>query len=225
MLHRLAPLAAILLLAGCTGLATLSDVTAPRDLYDLTPKSSFESGLPSVSAQLVVEEPTAAGGLNTDRIAVKPNPYEVQYFADSRWVDRAPLLVQTLLVESFENTGRVTSVGRQAIGLTSDYTVLTDLREFQARLGPRGADDLVAQVQLNMKIVKEPLGLIIASESFGAEARADSAAMLDVVEAFDEALGRSMKGAVEWAVRRIGENSAGSRESSGAALGEPDPAG
>lgn len=209
MLHRLAPLAAALLLAGCSGLATLSQVTAPRDLYDLTPKSTFDGGLPRVSAQLVVEEPTAAGGLNTDRIAVKPNAFLVQYFPDARWVDRAPLLVQTLLVESFENTGRVTSVGRQAIGLTSDYTLLTDLREFQARLG-RGEDDLVAQVQLNMKIVREPLGLIIASESFGGEAQARSGSMLDVVEAFDEALGKAMQDAVEWTVRRIDEAGRGS---------------
>jgi len=204
-LTRLGALGAILLLAGCTGLATLTAVTKPKDLYELTPKSSYDSMLPQIDAQLVVEEPTAAAGLNTDRIAVKPNPFAVQYFPESSWVDRAPLMVQTLLVESFENTGKVRSVGRQAIGLTADYTLLTDLREFQARLAPEQGGGIIVQVQLNMKIVEEPRGFIIASESFGHESPAASAEMLDVVRAFDEALGKTMRAAVDWTVLRISE--------------------
>ena len=120
---------------GCAGLTTLNNVTRPVALYSLTPKSTYDPDLPAILAQLVVEEPTAAGAVNTTRIAVRPNPYQVQYFPDARWVDRAPLLVQTMLVESFENTGKVAAVGRQAIGLSSDFTLVTDLREFQAELG------------------------------------------------------------------------------------------
>ncbi|MBK0398272.1 membrane integrity-associated transporter subunit PqiC [Limibaculum sp. M0105] len=200
LLNRFGALGAALLLSGCTGLATLNAVTTPKDLYELTPKSSYDPGLPQLNAQLVIEEPTAAAGLNTDRIAVKPNPFAVQYFPKSGWVDRAPLMVQTLLVESFENTGKVRSVGRQAIGLSADYTLLTDLREFQARLVPNGGSDILVQVQLNMKIVEEPRGVIIASESFGFETPAASGEMLDVVAAFDEALGKTMRSAVDWAV-------------------------
>ena len=121
-------------LAGCTGLATLKSVTEPTDLYDLTPKSTYSADLPKVEAQLVVEEPTAASAVDTDRIAVRPNDFQVQYFPRARWVDRAPALVQTMLVESFENTGKVAAVGRQAIGLSADFTLVTDLREFQAEV-------------------------------------------------------------------------------------------
>jgi cholesterol transport system auxiliary component len=190
-------------LSGCAGLATLTSVVTPKDLYEVTPKSTYDSDLPTVTSQIVVEEPTAAGGLNTDRIAVKPNPYLVQYFPESSWVDRAPLLVQTLLIESFENTGKVGSVGRQAIGLTSDYTVLTDLREFQAQSGAEASDPLTVVVQINMKLVREPQGVIVASSSFGSEVEVESNEILDVVGAFDRALGRVMRDAVDWAVREI----------------------
>ncbi|MDH3667839.1 MAG: ABC-type transport auxiliary lipoprotein family protein [Paracoccaceae bacterium] len=206
---RLSPLRLVLAagavsaLMGCEGLTTLKTVTQPTDLYDLTPKSTFDPSLPTISAQVVVEEPTAASSVNTDRIAVKPNPYQVQYFPDASWVDRAPLLVQTMLLESFENTGKVGAVGRQAIGLNADYTLVTDLREFQARSDTDGSAALEIVVQLNMKIVQEPRGLIVASRSFAYEAPSPTTQMTDVVEAFDVALGKTMGRAVDWAVRQI----------------------
>ena len=191
------------LVSGCTGLATLKTVTEPTDLYDLTPKSTYPDDLPSITAQVVVEEPTAASSVNTDRIAVKPNPFQVQYFPNARWVDRAPLLVQTLLLESLENTGKVGAVGRQAIGLSSDYTLVTDLREFQALRGTTEESPLTVIVQLNIKIVREPRGLIVASQSFASDVVAPSTQMADVVQAFDVALGRTMGQAVDWAIRQI----------------------
>ncbi|HUF85946.1 MAG TPA: ABC-type transport auxiliary lipoprotein family protein [Thermohalobaculum sp.] len=193
------------LLAGCAGLAALGAVTAPVDLYLLTPKSTYDPDLPQVTAQIVVGEPTAASSVNTDRIAVKPNAYQLQYFPDARWVDRAPLMVQSRLVESFENTGRVTSVGRQAIGLNADFSLISELREFQAEMGADPDAPLTVQVRLNIKIVKEPQGVIFASESFASQAETVSDDLGDVVAAFDEALGRTMKEAVQWTVRQIAE--------------------
>jgi len=190
-------------LAGCTGLATLKSVTEPTDLYDLTPKSTYSADLPKVEAQLVVEEPTAASAVDTDRIAVRPNDFQVQYFPRARWVDRAPALVQTMLVESFENTGKVAAVGRQAIGLSADFKLVTDLREFQAEVGGDDQAALSVLVHLNMKIVQEPRGLIVASRSFKERVEVGSDDMIAVVTAFDRALGRTMAQSVDWAVREI----------------------
>ncbi len=190
--------------AGCTGLESLSRATEPVELYDLTPKSTYAPSLPAIAAQIVVEEPTAASSVNTDRIAVKPDAYTVQYLPVARWVDRAPLLVQTLLLESFENSGKVRAVGRQAIGLTSDFTLVSDLREFEALTAhddPGGLLEVL--VQINIKIVQEPEGLIVGSESFMGRVRAASADTLNVVAAFDEALGRAMGDAVDWTIREI----------------------
>jgi cholesterol transport system auxiliary component len=204
--YRAAFLAAsVVSVTGCAGLDTLRSVTEPTDLYDLTPKSTYAADLPAIAAQIVIEEPTAASSVNTDRIAIKPNPFQVQYFPQARWVDRAPLLVQTMLVESFENTDKVAAVGRQAIGLSSDFTLLTELREFQAVVGDGANGSISVIVQLNMKIVQEPLGLIVASRSFVREEPAASNDMLAVVAAFDIALGKTMGQTVDWAVRRIAE--------------------
>ena len=190
-------------LSGCTGLDTLTRVTTPTDLYDLTPKSTYDPALPEIQAQLVIEEPTAAGAVNTDRIAVRPTPYKGQYFPGVRWVDRAPPLVQTMLLESFENTGKVAAVGRQAIGLNADFTLVTDLREFQAELSDGAGQPLTVVVHLNMKIVREPQGQIVASRSFKQKVPATSDDMEVIVAAFDKALGKAMGEAVDWTVREL----------------------
>jgi len=203
-------LAAALALSGCAGFQQITAVTTPAELYTLTPKSSFDPATPQVAAQLVVEEPTAASGVSTDRIAVMPNPLRMQYFPVARWVDRAPLMVQTLLLESFENSGRIAAVGRSAVGLRADYSLVTDLREFQARL-PEGAapgDIVEVLVRLNIKIVDSRTDRIVGSRSFEDREPSASNAMLDVAMAFDGALGTVMRRAVEWTLATVAEREA-----------------
>ena len=185
-------------LGACTNL--LPGQGAPPRLYTLSPKSIFDPDLPRVDWQLVVEVPVAAGGLETTRIALKSDPIELQYFADARWAEAAPSLVQTLVVESFENTGKIVAVGRQAIGLRSDFNLKSELREFQAEYFD-GADVPVIRVTVNAKVIRQPRCEIIASETFQHEAPASGESMSAVIAAFDDALGKVLKHIVEWTLR------------------------
>ncbi|MFA3918424.1 ABC-type transport auxiliary lipoprotein family protein [Ruegeria hyattellae] len=192
-------------LGGCASLSGLSQATKPSNLYALTPKSTFSKNLPRLSQQIVVEEPTATAAVNTDRIAVQPNVFEVQYLPRSRWVDRAPLIIQALMIESYENTGKVAAVGRSAVGLRSDYNVITDLREFQAFQvsDEPGDDSLRVVVRLNIKLVDAVEDTILASRSFEEVAISADDDPLTLVTAFDQALGNAMKDSVEWSIRTI----------------------
>ena len=182
--------------SGCGGV--ISELTGPpTDLYTLTPKSTFSSGLREVEWQLVVEEPIASGGLNVQRIALRTHPTELKYFAQANWTERAPRMVQTLLVESFENSGAIIAVGRQAIGLRSDYNLKSELREFQAEYLD-GASTPTVRVRLNAKLIRQPQRAIIGSENFEAVQQATGTDMRAIVAAFDEALGKVLRQTVEW---------------------------
>lgn len=184
-----------LALSGC-GLAGLAG--PPPDLYVLSPKSTFPPDLPSVQWQLVVEEPAAARGLDTDRIVISPTDLEVKYFSGAAWADRAPKMVQGLLIQSFENSKKIVSVGRQQLGLKSDFVLKSELREFQAELrsdGPR------VRVRLNCKLVRPLEGIILASQTFEAIKQAKSDKLADVVPEFDDALGTVLKRAVTWTIQ------------------------
>ncbi|QDO99169.1 hypothetical protein FNB15_18655 [Ferrovibrio terrae] len=188
--------AAALPLTACGGLIPQAP---PSNIYNLSPKTTFPDSLPRVDWQLVVEEPYAAGGLDSHKIAIYTNPYEVKYYAEARWAERAPRMVQTLLVESFENTGRIVAVGRQSVGLRSDFNLKSDLREFQAVLKEGQAAPEVIIV-LQVKLIAQPRQQIVASATFERRAVAKSAGILNVVEAFDDALGKILRDTVAWAM-------------------------
>ncbi|MBL9097581.1 MAG: membrane integrity-associated transporter subunit PqiC [Alphaproteobacteria bacterium] len=176
----------------------------PPDLYVLSPKSTFADDIPMVTWQLVVEEPSTAKGIDTDRIAIAPSPLEVKYFGGSRWADRAPRMMQQLLIQSFENTKKIVSVGRQSIGLRSDFVLKTELREFQAEKTPEGGT--IVRVRMNVKLVRPALGQIVASESFESVKPAESESVPDIVQSFDDAVGAVLKRSVTWTMKAGEEN-------------------
>lgn len=188
-------------LAGCEGL--LPGLGGPPpDLYTLTPKTTFTEALPLVDKQIVIEEPIASGGLNNARIALRTKPIELQYFARSAWTERAPRMVQTLLVESFENTRKIVAVGRQAVGLRSDYNLKSELREFQAEYF-NGAKAPLVRVRLNAKLVRQPRRNIVASTNFEATAQAAGEDIDSIILAFDDALGKVLRRTVEWTLLSV----------------------
>ncbi|MGH7006368.1 MAG: ABC-type transport auxiliary lipoprotein family protein, partial [Alphaproteobacteria bacterium] len=182
----LLPAALALGASACQGLIPGATRDPPR-LYELSPKSTFDTGLPAVRSQLVVETPEAAAGLTTSRIAVKQKPTTLDYYARSEWTDLAPRLVQTKLIESFENTRKIVGVGREGSGLRSDYVLKSELRHFEAQLYDSAKPKI--DIVINVKLVKMPEREIVANRSFERTHDAENADIDQLVTAFDEALG------------------------------------
>ena len=187
-------------LVACVNPLDLVSVEPPR-LFDLTPKSTFDSDLPKVDARITIDVPTAAAGLNTARIAVKPTPTQFEYYARAQWVDVVPVMTQTLLLESFDNSESINVLGRGAYGLRADYGLVVNIREFQAEYEDLGAPDV--QVRFQARLVEMPRRKTIASTSVVGLASSKSKKMNDIVIAFDEAFGRASKDLVTWTLRRI----------------------
>ena len=196
----MAALLCTLLLAGCANVIPGRGV--PPKLFSLSPKSTYSAGLPTVNWQLVVEVPITAETLDTARIALSRDRYTLDFYGNARWAERAPMMIQTLLVESFENTEKIVAVARQATDLRADYVLKTDLREFQAELSGDGRPTV--RVRINAKLVKMPERIIIASFKSERAVEAESSNLIDVVRAFDTSLGKVLKQVVEWALMAPG---------------------
>jgi len=202
-LARIAAVASMtgLSVAACTGNLLPGAANDPPKLYILTPKNTFKSDLPKVDWQLTIALPIADAALNTARIALRQNPISLEYYARANWVDTAPQMIQTLLVESFENTSKIVSIGRQSVTLRADYSLLTDLREFQAEYISEGPPRV--RVRLNAKLVRMPQRTIVATETFEALVPSASFDLEAVVSAFDVALGRTLKRIVQWSLTAV----------------------
>ena len=147
-----AGMGAVALLPGCASF--LAKVDQPPNLFRLTPKSTFGDDLMPVPWQLVVDQPYAAAAINSARIALMHNPIQIEYYARANWTDRAPDMVQGLIVESFENSGLISSVGRQSAGLRSNFVLLPELREFQAEY--LNGTPPIAHIRINVKLIAMP---------------------------------------------------------------------
>lgn len=191
-------LLAVGLMTGCAAL----NPTAPS-LYTLTPGTVAESGLPRVSWQLLVEPPAASAGIDTPRIAVTRSATALDYFAGVSWADRAPNMVQGLIVQSFEDSRRIVSVGRDSAGLRSDFVLKTELRDFQAEF--TGTDATVpdqVRVRLSAKLVAMPSRTIEAGDTFDAVVPVRGTDFTDVIAAFNAAFGQVQGALVDWTLRR-----------------------
>ncbi len=202
-LLRFAALALVPAATSCTGL--IPGTGAPPQLYVLMRKTTFPADLPKVSRQLLVDTPIAPAEIDTARIALTRSPTTIDYFADAAWSDRAPAMVQSLLIESFEQTGKILSVARDSAVLRADYILMPELRRFEARYENGEAPPTVL-VRLLVRLIKMPERLIIGEDI--AEARETAAAnnMDAIVEAYNEALGSVMKRLVTWTLRSMSED-------------------
>ncbi len=188
---------ALTLLSGCGAFTAVSEASAQRDAYTLSPATGA-SAPTTGSGHLVVELPSSAGALANDRILIKPVAFQAQYLPDAQWSEPAPALVQTLLVTSFQNLGGFRLVGRTGAGLMPDYTLMTELQEFHAQPVGAEAEPLDVRVSAMMTLIRESDRRIIATRRFAATARVQSDETTDVVRGFDSALRQVLGEAVVW---------------------------
>jgi cholesterol transport system auxiliary component len=179
------------LLGGCGSKAN-------SDTFDLSITPSGQ-GVSARNRQILVPEPTALKLLNSEQVVVRVSASEIQYLADSRWGDRLPAIVQSKLVEAFENSGRLGGVGKPGQGLAIDYQVVTDIRAFEVTAGsPR-----LANVEISAKILNDRNGTVRAQNVFKATAPVSGAENRDFIEALDRAFAKVGAEIVDWSLKSM----------------------
>jgi len=218
MAHRLGVGRAALLCIVLAGVAACAGALTPTParLFTLTAAERFDPALPQGNFQLLVETPVASAALDTPRIAVERTPTSIDYLADATWTDRAPAMVQGLIVRSFEESGKIVSVGRDTAGLRSDLVLRVELRDFQAQYSsPNLGNPDRVRVRLSAKLVAMPRRTIEAGEMFEAVAPVQDGGIDGVVTAFNAAFKQVMEQMVAWTLRTGGAITAAGASGSG----------
>jgi cholesterol transport system auxiliary component len=210
-----------LMLAGCS-LPNFEEIIGPPDplqLYVLRPTwppQPAQPAGPPLRWQLSVAVPEAPASLDSARIALNPTPNTFDYYANASWIDRAPLLLQSLLLEGFGNTGRVAAT-RDTVGLAADYVLYTDLRAFQAQYEnlvlpppvPEGEEPPPVPpgpaprvlVNLEARLMAIPDRRIIGAFNATGNANAGANSVEAVVLAFNQATGAALSQVIDWTLR------------------------
>lgn len=189
--------ATTLLLGACaalTGKHATYTVYAPQ----LAP-ASFGTGKNKVEWQLQVEMPRASAALDSSRIAVMPRPGVLEVYPAVRWRDPAPALLRSLIVQAFDDSGRSAGVSAADSGLSADYSLAIELRDFQLEVdGPTSK----ATLRYTAKLFHRNSNRIVATRSFDVSEPATGTDIESAITAFERALNESLHELVDWTLEQ-----------------------
>ncbi len=169
-------LGAALAVASCGG--------APPETFDLSAASV--PGAHRLRAQIAIREPLTSLDLDGQRILVRTSPETVAYLTGAQWSDRLPTLIQTRLVQTFQNA-HLLQVGRAGGGVAADYSLELDIRAFEL-----DAKAVEANVDIAAKIVEARSGRIVATRIFKTQVPAGGTSGPQATAALDAALSAVM---------------------------------
>lgn len=145
--------------------------------------------------QLVVNEPVASLPADSNRIVIRTGTDAVAYLTGAQWADRLPRLVQSRLIETFENARAMKAVGRP--GLAADNVLHTEIRRFEIDVTRSEA-----LVEITAKIVNTS-GRIVSADVFSAVVPAPSTEPANATASLDLALSEVMGKIVLWTRGRV----------------------
>src|SRR6056297_389607 len=185
------------LLSGCAAISAVGDAATPLDVYELRAPDSIQPANRAAARDVIVEQPTTSGALETDRIMIRPDPLQAQYLPEVRWSEPTPVMGQTLMLRSIEATGAVRYVGRTPLGASGDIALVTEIIDFQAEVNPDG-DTATVEVRLLVRMVRERDAQILASRTFSASTPSASTETEVLIDAFSAASDRVFVDLAAW---------------------------
>lgn len=186
----------VLLLAGCGSLLGGDPRQATR-VYDPAPRlQPADPAWPSVDWSLSIAASGESSLLDGQRLLVHPGGDELQTYRGAAWARSPSAMVETAVLRTLEDSGRILAVARQGSGQAAEYRLLLDVRRFQAEVG--GSPE--ARIEVGAKLLKVDAMAIVGSRGFSVRQPAageDAAALADAFAAGLGTLGHDIAG---WAL-------------------------
>lgn len=197
--RRLVPLLLTsFMLSGCGTL--LGGGTKPVDTFDLSAAPSVRSHPHARHRlQLLIPEPAALKMFDGQNIVVRSGPASIAYLKGAQWGDRLSKIVQSRLLQAFEDTGRVGGVGTPGQGLAIDDQVITEIREFS--IDATHGDTAV--VVIAAKLLNDRNGTVRSTQVFRATSPVTGSANADYVAALDRAFKQVTDQIVAWSLSAL----------------------
>jgi phospholipid/cholesterol/gamma-HCH transport system substrate-binding protein len=167
-------------------------------VFDLKAVQTFPSLAKFPQGQLVVPEPDVVGNVFSDEIVVRTPAGERSTLFQAKWPDSLTRVVQSRIVQSFENAGYLKALGRQPEGLAIDYQLLIDMRSFQVT----SSDKPTAEIAFSAKIIGEN-GKILGARLFEISVPASTSDEASVVKALNDVFSKAVTELDVWTFQSV----------------------
>ncbi|WP_196260733.1 ABC-type transport auxiliary lipoprotein family protein [Pelagibacterium limicola] len=186
------------LLFAATGTAALAAGCLPRPApvtYDLSP-AAVQAAARRTSRTVLIAEPEAIQTYDTDRIVAREPGGVLSYLPSAQWSDRLPRLVQTRMVQAFQDAG-ISNIGRTTDPLNPDRVLSSDIRAFEVDVSA----GRLAVVSISVRLVDDWDRRIVASSAFTASVPVPGTGAAEAVPALNAALAQVLDQVIAWTVR------------------------
>jgi cholesterol transport system auxiliary component len=143
----------------------------------------------TLPADLSIVVERAAPGLEGDGLAGRWPGKRLDYIAGARWATDLRELLESALVESFRDSGRLRSVQDEVGRFNATHTLVIEVRRFEADY--TGAGPPVAQVALSATLGRNSDRQVLASFTTSASESASENRQAPLVAALDTAFARA----------------------------------
>jgi len=170
----------------CVGCGSLLETKLPENTsYVLAPAPASSAGVARSDADLSIGRPDLAPGLDTERIAVLKGR-QLDYYRGAQWGGRTVEVIQTLLVDSFEDQQLFRSVTPEQSRVSSEYVLDVSVRDFQAEYASDG-EAPTAHVTIFGRLIRVVDRELVDTFSATAQSRATDNRLGAVSAAFETA--------------------------------------
>jgi cholesterol transport system auxiliary component len=170
----------------------------PGPIYPVRPTFAAVGG-EKVSWALAILRPDVPGGLDSDRIALMQPGGSLDYYAKATYPDRVSPLVQQVLLDAFETSGRIDAVAPEQAALHADYNLVTEVKDFAAHYSqPDGIPSVT--VAITAKLTTTHGRAIVSSFAATQTGTASANSAAAVTQALQQALGTCVTQIVGWAL-------------------------
>ena len=173
-------------------------------VVDLTPAKPDPGPSKIPSSRILILEPTALAKIDSERIRVIGGATRRLDLSQVRWPDILSKVIQTRIVQSFENGGYSGAVPRTMEDVQTDYRLMTNIRSFQIRMDINASAQ--AEVEFAVKIVDSE-GLIVASRILSTGQKVSELNREAAIAALDKADRESLAELVVWTCEVLSQKS------------------
>jgi len=150
------------ILAGLERFTGGDKTEAPKKIYDLTLAPAPDAAKPvKLAYQLIIAEPVATLTLQTQRFLTKTPAGELGFATEGRWADTLPKLVQSKILQAYEDRGFLTSALLPSDRTNPAFQLIVDIRSFAINTQAQPKAD----IELSVKIIGDD-GRIVGAKVF-----------------------------------------------------------
>ena len=184
---------ACLVVSGC---ALVGGEKEPVTVFAPVPSVQADASWPTVDWQLAITRPHASGMLESRRIAVRPEPGELQVYKGAMWAGEPAEQLRDAVLRTLEDSGRIGAVAREESGIAADYRLEMDLRRYEADYG--GAAVPSALIEVRARLVRSIGREVVAEKTFREAVPASGTDTAQVARAFGTALSNTAGRIAGW---------------------------